>query len=503
MKNLIDITAFFREKLGFGLKDEDSTKDNKKHHKNNTSPTKTQTSFKGDAVVFAYSSKKDDFSYPVHTFINNNYNQQAASMNINNRLAPLPESCSASVIGIEEEHDRAVDLVVDRNFADSDSFNSDEILEFNAQAWKRVMAPLDILEFLFSKSNRTRHHNYSTVTVDEVPSKLYVTKIPTELLSSAVMNYCSRQLTKMVPSAFSELKSLTSLQLCCNSLTELPPEVCLLRRLETLSLSNNKLKMIPSTIGYLMNLENLYLDRNQLTTLPRSISGLTKLKVLSLAANEFVEIPRSVMLLNRLVTLECDRNPNLRGIPSEITRFSQLARFHVEDCPKLLKEAQYSQYSATQTAKGGPSLLECSARSLIRNRRPILYSVPRHLKLFISRAEECSFCSGPLIDARSTHCRTIKRIDRFFPVIDQLCCAHWPCEEERKKVIFSAAPTTTPPLLLNTDRRSRAGQLAPFNQFDPERCARGQRILKKFKSEEIAKVMVPLALIVDWPEYPC
>lgn len=493
MKKIFDLTAFLREKLGFK---EDSRKRNKNRKNERSGTIKTHEFYSEDAVLFAYSSRKEEFSYPVHTFINNF--AQNSSLNINsNRLVPLPESCTSSLIDAEFNHDW-IDLIISDDFSDSfDYLNFDNLSEFDSKAWKRVMDPLEILEKIFSSERLFKISNEYNFN-----ERVYVTKIPAELISSTVMNYCSRQLTQMVPSAFSELKSLTTLQLCCNSLIEVPQEICLLRRLETLSLSNNKLKSLPSTIGYLINLENLYLDRNQLMTLPRSISGLTKLKVLSLAANQFSEIPRSVMLLNRLITLECDRNPNLRGVPSEITRFSQLARFHVEECPKLLKETQYKQFSKDNTSKGVPSLLECSARSLIRHRRPVIYSAPRHIKLFISRAEECSFCSGPMIDARAIYCRTIKRIDRPFPVIEQLCCAHWTDEEERHKAIFSASPQTTPPLLLSSDRRSRTGITAPFNQFDPERSSRGQRILEKMKYEDLGKVLIPLSLIVDWPQYP-
>lgn len=491
MKNLSDLTAFFREKFGFH-----DRKERKSRRSSGSNTMKTYTFSREDAVLFAYSSRKEEFSYPVHTFINNFAQNSIANMS-SNRLVPLSESCTASLFEAEI-HSDSVDLILDQNFSDSlDSLDSDSLMEFDSKVWQNIMNSLDILEQIFSNERIFQISNEV-----EVSEKVYVTKIPAELISSAVMNYCSRQLTQMVPSAFSELKSLTTLQLCCNSLTEVPQEICLLRRLETLSLSNNKLKSLPSTIGYLINLENLYLDRNKLSTLPRSISGLTKLRILSLAANEFTEIPRCVMLLNRLITLECDRNPNLRGVPYEITRFSQLARFHVEECPKLLKEAQYNQFAKENTRKGVPSLLECSARSLIRHRKPVLYSAPRHIKLFLSRAEECSFCSGPMIDARAINCRTIKRIDRPFPVIEQMCCAHWTTEEERHTAIFSASPKTTPPFLLSFDRRNRTGVTAPFNQFDPERSERGRRILAKFKEEELGKVLVPLSLIVDWPQYP-
>ena len=495
MKSIFDITSFFREKLGF---QEDNRK-NLTHSRNEKGGTKkTHIFYREDAVLFAYSSGKEEFSYPVHTFVNN-FPQNSSLNNNNNRLVPLPESCTASLVDAEVHNDW-IDLILENNLScsfDSMKSSSDNLLEFDSKAWQRIIDPINILEKIFS-TGRLFH----IINEADLIENFYVTKIPAELILSSVMNYCSRHLIQMVPTSFSELKNLTTLQLCCNSLTEVPQEICLLRRLETLSLSNNKLKSLPATLGYLINLENLYLDRNQLITLPRSISGLTKLKVLSLAANQFTEIPRSIMLLNRLVTLECDRNPYLRGVPSEITRFSQLARFHVEECPKLLRESQYSHFSKNRTSKGVPSLLECSARSLIRHRRPIIYSAPRHIKLLLSRAEECSFCSGPMIDARATYCRTIKRIDRPFPVIELLCCAHWRNEEERHMAIFSTAPQTTPPLLLSPDRRNRTGIMAPFNQFDPERSARGQRILNKIKIEDLGKVLVPLSLIVDWPQYP-
>lgn len=494
MKNIFEFGSFFREALGFK---DDSKNENKTSNQNTTMRSKTrnmQVMYSGDSVIFAYSSKREEYSYPVHTFVNNSANLIGLNLN-NNRLSPLSESCASSIIGTEHDNEH-VDIILDDDFIDStDSFDLYDIETFDSKAFKRVIGPLEILEEFFSKPR--------TFSISkECSEKVYVVKIPSEILKNSVMNYCSKNLTQIIPSSFYELKSLTTLQLCCNSITELAPEICLLGRLETLSLSNNKLKSIPSTIGYLTNLENLYLDRNELTTLPRSISGLKRLKILSLAANEFREIPRCVMQLTRLITLECDRNPNLIGVPSEIARFSQLGRFHVEDCPKLLKPEDYQTFQSGNTSKGTPSLLECSARSLIRHRKPVLNAIPRHLKMFLSKSEECSYCSGPMIESGAVHCRTIKRIDRPFPVIEKLCCLHWGDEGERIIKIFSSSPQTTPPHLIGVDCRNRTGPLSPFNQFDPERLAKGHRILSKFDRQDLGRVLVPLSMIVDWPHYP-
>lgn len=487
MVTSFDIRTFFKEK--FGLKDENSDLQyNRK--KNQNSRTTRRNNYREDSIIFAYTSMRaEDLSYPVHFFVNNSNNSNIRD----NRLAPTSEYDA-----IIANNDESAEILLDSEFINSmDSLDDVSNLEaFDSNAFKRIMEPLEILEEYFHKP---RTFSITTTGTNE---NLFLVKVPVEIVKNCAMNYCSKHLKRLISSSFYELKSLTTLQLCCNSLTELPAEICLLRQLETLSLSNNKLKFIPSTIGYLTNLENLYLDRNELTTLPRSISGLKKLKILSLAANRFKEIPRSVMLLNKLITLECDRNPQLIGVPSEIARFSQLSRFHVEECPRLLKPEEYERFQRERMSYGTPSLMECSARSLIRHRRPVINSLPRHLRLFISKSEECSFCSGPMIESRAAHCRTIKRIDRPFPVIEQLCCTHWQTEEERIQQIFSPAPQTTPPHLIGADRRNRTGHLAPFNQFDPERLSKGKRILSKFDREDIGNVLVPLSLIVDWPQYP-
>ena len=482
MKKLFEIKEFFKEKFRF----KPDFKGINSNSRNKNTKTRIISKQDEDVLIFGYSSKREELeiSYPVHFISLNSPNNTSFN---NNRLVPFLDSCTLSIIDTD-----------DASSEDFNSFDSidigDDVKLFDKKALKRIMDPLNIIEEIFSKPRRTPRGNMNN-------EKLFIVKIPFDFINNSILNYCSKSLTELIPSAFLGLKGLSTLQLCCNSLRELPEEICLLKRLETLSLSNNKLKWLPSTIGYLTNLENLYLDRNELKTLPRSISGLKKLKVLSLAANEFIEIPRHVMLLNRLITLECDRNPNLIGVPSEITKFSQLGRFHVEDCPKLLKESEYRQFEEENCIKGTPSLLECSSRSMIRNRRPVINSIPRHLKLFLSRSEECSFCSGPMINSRSVHCRTIKRIDRTFPVIEHLCSSHWKSEDERIKKIFSSSPQTTPPNLIGADRRNRIGPLAPFNQFEPEKLEKGKRILSKFDQEDLGRLLVPLSLIVDWPKY--
>lgn len=370
------------------------------------------------------------------------------------------------------------------------------LVSFDVQVSGMLKEELEAIKATFS-----REQSEHFMQTNPRAGREHAVRMSDALLASSALNYCSKQLLRLVPAAFVSLQHLTTLQLCCNRITHLPAELCLLRHLETLVLSDNQLASLPSTIGFLFSLQELYLDRNQLATLPNSVSGLRKLRTLSIAANRFVEIPKSVMGLTRLTTFECDRNP-LRAVPVEIVRFSQLTRFHVEECPSLLTEREYAAYERRRSPRGGPpSLLECSARSLIRHKRPVLYALPLHMRHYLSRAEECSFCAGPFFDHCVVRCRTIRRMDRPVPVIHELCCSHWATEVERRAALFSACPPSTPPHLISVDRREREDTLAPFNRFDPALLAKGRRILRRFTTEQLTTVLVPLSMIVDWPDY--
>lgn len=456
-------------------------------------------------VAFAFSTIRSDNYFPIHQI---NFttilptNEQSRSYQSCSKLSPILSSCSASIILSSSSSDSFTSDLEGIDYSQQE----DEDEDFDFEARNKIRELIQGLEKYYSFSPKKQNELTPSAfnnDNDTVEGKIYKFMIPVEILKNQVLNYCSRQLFHIVPASLSNFKLITCLQLCCNSLTELPEEICLLKRLEILNLSNNRLKSIPSTIGYLKNLEQILLDRNQLKALPYSMNGLTKLKIISIAANEFEMVPKSLMSLTRLVTLECDRNPNLLCAPAEIVRFSQITRFHMEECSKLLKESEYKQFEKDRSSSHPlPSLLECSARSLIRNKRPVLFSLPRHLKLFLSRAEECSFCSGPMIDFKVIRCRTIKRMERIIPIVDELCSAHWVDEKERINTIFSKYPATTPTNLISSDRRSRTGPSAPFNQFDADKMARGRRIMKKVDTENIGQLLVPLSLVVDWPEYP-
>lgn len=321
-------------------------------------------------------------------------------------------------------------------------------------------------------------------------------KIPA---STPALNQCNRGLISLNPEAFSQFdRALEQVQLCCNQLKEVPREIYHFRHLKWLTLSKNQLSTLPPELGLLQHLEELDLSENRLKELPTSISGLQALKRIFLNSNDFSELPRPLLQLNprQLITLEIHSNPKLRFIPAEIVHFSQLARFHIEGCLDVLKESQFAAFEMVHSSKQTPSLLECSARSLIRNRRGVLWSLPKHLKVMLSRAQICSFCSGPLIDTRIVKCRMIKRMERMIPVVDELCCNHWQREEDRLHAFLSPIPKSTPPHLLG--ELENAPHSISFNRFDPQTLTKGARILAKFTPAELYSLQVPLSLVVDY-----
>jgi len=418
-------------------------------------------------LTFAYASEKADGLAQVHA------RRSSDSQNpLSSRLVPIPESCSSSVLNLENE-------------------DSEDV----------TMMPIELSRDLFKKLTLKPPQFSAPHTTSQSLNKFYAIHLDKLFLRSQYLNFCSRHICKIVPESFNQLERLSSLQLCCNNLKTLPKEICLLRNLTVLVVSNNQLTYIPDTIGFLINLAELRLDKNRLTDLPRTISGLQTLKILSIADNLFAEIPRSIIWLTRLITLECSGNP-LRAIPAEITRFSQLQRFHLNDCSRILKESEFAVFEREEAKLGACSLLESCVRTLIRHKRPVLYSLPKHLRDYISSASECTFCSGPVMEKCAVRCRMIRRMERKIPVVQVLCCNHWLSERDRRRAILSSYPSTTPPHLVSTDLRDRKGPIVPFNRYDPFMVSRSRRLLAKYSVDDRLNLMVPLSLIITWPEYP-
>ena len=86
----------------------------------------------------------------------------------------------------------------------------------------------------------------------------------------------------------SPLPRLTCLYLGGNKLKQVPPELGRLHKLSALVLCDNQLDSLPSQLTQLTNLRSLRLHDNQLQTLPKDLVQLTALQKLSLRGNPLV-----------------------------------------------------------------------------------------------------------------------------------------------------------------------------------------------------------------------
>lgn len=131
-----------------------------------------------------------------------------------------------------------------------------------------------------------------------------------------------------VPRSISALRSLTSLNLQDNILTELPQELFDLEPLKELHLAGNRLKSIPEAIGRLRYLSVLNVDHNRLESLPRALENLTNLETLRAANNRLSSFSVHIEKLDRLRSVYLYRNEinSMTVYPA-----LQLACLHLED----------------------------------------------------------------------------------------------------------------------------------------------------------------------------
>jgi internalin A len=117
-----------------------------------------------------------------------------------------------------------------------------------------------------------------------------------------------------VPPEIGQLAKLELLSLHNNQLTSLPPEISLLAALDTLALFNNQLTTLPPEISQLGALQLLYLGRNKLTSLPQEIIQLVALEMLDLSGNDLTSLPSEIGQITELTQLYLHGNERL-GLP--------------------------------------------------------------------------------------------------------------------------------------------------------------------------------------------
>jgi len=118
-------------------------------------------------------------------------------------------------------------------------------------------------------------------------------------LETIDLRYC--KIASAVPSSWSKLKKLKTMNLGYNTITALPEELGEMESLVTLDMTSNLIKTIPVSIGNLENLVTVNLSSNQIGVLIKEMENITTLKTLDLSSNQISTI---VALLGSQVNME-------------------------------------------------------------------------------------------------------------------------------------------------------------------------------------------------------
>jgi internalin A len=123
---------------------------------------------------------------------------------------------------------------------------------------------------------------------------------------------------------------LRYLNLSCQNLTNLPPEIGQATNLIRLDLNRNQLTSLPMEIGQLANLNTLNLHRNQLTILPAEIGRLANLNIFNIRSNQLTNLPTEIGQLANLHELYLHSN-KLTVIPAKIGQLANLNRLDISN----------------------------------------------------------------------------------------------------------------------------------------------------------------------------
>jgi Leucine-rich repeat (LRR) protein len=105
----------------------------------------------------------------------------------------------------------------------------------------------------------------------------------------------------------------TSLDLSRMGMTELPPEIGLLREVISLNIGYNELTELPPEIGNMVALRRLYAHNNRLTTIPPELGNIESLVYLQLQHNELASLPPEITESSTLTFVNVEGNPMSRG----------------------------------------------------------------------------------------------------------------------------------------------------------------------------------------------
>lgn len=155
-----------------------------------------------------------------------------------------------------------------------------------------------------------------------------LTKLPDEIgfLTQLRSLIVSGNPLEAIPTSIGNLPELQNLVvgslLSSGNIQQLPPTICILKKLAYLHCIKQKLIDIPANIGLLENLQSLKLSGNYLANLPDTMwAHLKNLTCLDLSHNSLTEIPRDIRLCEHLKNLDLSFN-SIQYVPKILAQCS-------------------------------------------------------------------------------------------------------------------------------------------------------------------------------------
>ena len=131
------------------------------------------------------------------------------------------------------------------------------------------------------------------------------------------------------------LKRVSSINLQCNLLREIPRCLFELPCIEDLDLSYNKLQEIPEVHEWATSLAMLNLSHNELQSLPQYCEA-PNLRHLNISHNKFRQVPKCICSFTNLTTLELGHNAGIVKLPVEMGRLEKLSALDLEDLKGII-----------------------------------------------------------------------------------------------------------------------------------------------------------------------
>jgi len=126
------------------------------------------------------------------------------------------------------------------------------------------------------------------------------------------------------------IRTMRTLDLGYNRLTEIRPSVQKMQNLQILFLCGNELTALPDELTRLKFLRELHLANNRLSTLPASLPKLRSLRTLDLSHNELTDVS-VVLSLEALEWLDISNNCSLRFAPDNLCMLKSLQEFYADN----------------------------------------------------------------------------------------------------------------------------------------------------------------------------